>query len=269
MTTPKIVETKEILKERKMTEKAHPKFKNMFMHLMDETPDIVEKITEKQIVEETIKKQKREERITKATKKGIPKGAQKIEKLYQKTDKDNRMQMENIRIEKQKKENDIKKQENEDKNKIKSQAELSKFKVPKLSKNLTIEIPIGRTKKRRTQAVASFKRIMGKIMLAEKLTPKRKEKFEEFKTKKLPGMLKEDDTILDYLNHLIKFLKGKDILTYYTPCDPRKNKGPLLNRELSDKWQPPETVAQKDRLREESKTMAEKLYILNLKRKHG
>ena len=161
--------------------KAHPKFKNMFMHLMDETPDIVEKITEKQIVEETIKKQKREERITKATKKGIPKGAQKMEKLYQKTDKDNRMQMENIRIEKQKKENDIKKQEKEDKNKIKSQAELSKFKVPKLSKNITIKIQIERTKKRRRQAVASFKRIMGEIILAEKITPERKEKFKEFK----------------------------------------------------------------------------------------
>ena len=100
---------------------------------------------------------------------------------------------------------------------------------------------------------------MGKIILAEKLTPKRKEEFEEFKTQKLPGMLKEDDTILDYLNHLIKFLKGKDILTYYTPCDPSKDKEPLLNRELSDKWKPPKTVAQKDRLREESKTMAAKL----------
>ena len=76
---------------------------------------------------------------------------------------------------------------------------------------------------------------MGKIILAEKLTPERKEEFEEFKTQKLPGMLKEDDTILDYLNHLIKFLKGKDILTYYTPCDPSKDKEPWLNRKLSDK----------------------------------
>ena len=97
--------------------------------------------------------------------------------------------MENIRIEKQKKENDIKSQEKEDKNKIKSQAELSKFKVPKLSKNLTKEIQIERTKKRRRQAVASFKRIMGKIILAEKLTPERKVELEEFKEKKLPGML--------------------------------------------------------------------------------
>ena len=38
------------------------------MHLMDETPDIVEKITAKQKVEETIKKKKKEERIAKAGK---------------------------------------------------------------------------------------------------------------------------------------------------------------------------------------------------------
>ena len=76
------------------------------MHLMNETPDIVEKITERQIVEETIKQQKREDRITKATQKGIPEGIPKIGKIYQKTDKENRMKLENIRIEKQKKENE-------------------------------------------------------------------------------------------------------------------------------------------------------------------
>ena len=26
------------------------------------------------------------------------------------------------------------------------------------------------------------------------------------------------------LNHLLKFLKGRDILTWYTPCDPTKDK---------------------------------------------
>ena len=79
------------------------------MHLMDETPDIVEKITEKQVIEETIKKQKREEKITKATKNGIPEGVQKIGEVYQKTDKANRIQMENIRIEKQHTEDKLKK----------------------------------------------------------------------------------------------------------------------------------------------------------------
>ena len=59
----------------------------MFMHLMDETPDIVEKITEKQVLEKTIKKQKSEERITKATTNVIPEGVQKIGKIYQKRTK--------------------------------------------------------------------------------------------------------------------------------------------------------------------------------------
>ena len=100
---------------------------------------------------------------------------------------------------------------------------------------------------------------MGRIILAVKLTREKQKEFEHFKTNKLPGMIKNDDTILDYLNYQIKFLKGKDILTYYTPCDPSKDKEPLLNRELSDKWQPPKTVAQKDRLKEESKTIAMKV----------
>ena len=92
--------------------------------------------------------------------------------------------------------------------------------------------------------------------------------FEEFKEKKLPGMLKEDDTILDYLNHLIKFLKGKDILTYYTPCDPTKDKEPWLNRKLSDKWKPRKTVAHKERLREEREIMAAKLLAEGPGEKH-
>ena len=57
--------------------RAHPEYVNVYMHLMDETPDIVEKITAKQKVEETIKKKKKEERITKATKKGIPNNRQR------------------------------------------------------------------------------------------------------------------------------------------------------------------------------------------------
>ena len=92
-----------------------------------------------------------------------------------------------------------------------------------------------------------------------KLTPEEEKKFLDFKNNELPQMMKLEDTLLDYLNYQVKFLKGKDILTYYTPCDPSKDKEPFLNRELSDKWQPPKTVAQKDRLKEESKTIAMKM----------
>ena len=51
----------------------------------------------------------------------------------------------------------------------------------------------------------------------------------------------------------------RNILTYYTPSDPTKVKEPLINRELSDKWSPPKTVALKDRLKEESKAIAIKV----------
>ena len=64
---------------------------------------------------------------------------------------------------------------------------------------------------------------------------------------------------MDYLNYQIKFLNGKDILTYYTPCDPTKDKEPLLSKELSQKWLPTKTVAQKDRLEKESKIIAMKV----------
>ena len=39
-------------------------------------------------------------------------------------------------------------------------------------------------------------------------------------------------TLLDELNLQIKYFKGVDILTYYTPSDPTKDKGPKLNRGL-------------------------------------
>ena len=64
---------------------------------------------------------------------------------------------------------------------------------------------------------------------------------------------------MDYLNYQVNFLKGKDILTYYTPCDPTKDKEPLLSKELSQKWLPAKTVAQKDQLEKESEIMAKKI----------
>ena len=108
-------------------------------------------------------------------------------------------------------------------------------------------------------AVGGYKRIMEKIILDAKLTPDRKEEFTEFKTNKLQGIIKGTDTILDYYNHLIIFLKGRSVLTWYTPCDPTKDKEPWLNRKLTDKWKPEKTVAQKNRLKEERKKMAEKI----------
>ena len=49
-----------------------------------------------------------------------------------------------------------------------------------------------------------------------------------------------------------------DILTHYTTCDPTKDKEPLLSYELSNKWLPVKTFAQKEQLVKEIKTMAKK-----------
>ena len=215
------------------------------MHLMDETPKIVEKLTEQKLIEEATKKQKKELKDIKIISDRIPVGVPKIGEVYKTTDKVSRMETEKNRIEKQHIENTTKKKEKEDKNRIKTQAELSKYKVPKLNKNLVTEIHIERSAKKRRQHTAAYKRIMLRIILAEKLTPEKWEEFLDFKTNELPGMMKMDDTLLDYLNYQIKFLKGKDILTYYTPCDTTKDKEPLLNRELSDKWLPPKQSAKR------------------------
>ena len=53
----------------------------------------------------------------------------------------------------------------------------------------------------------------------------------------IPGMditnlRQEGDTLVDNLNKRFKSLKGRDILTYYIPTDPTKEKEPLLNKTL-------------------------------------
>ena len=71
----------------------------------------------------------------------------------------------------------------------------------------------------------------------------------------LPTLL---EPILDELNLQIKYFKGVDILTYYTPSDPTKDKEPKLNSRLQKKWLPEKTVAHKQQLAKESETMARK-----------
>ena len=70
--------------------------------------------------------------------------------------------------------------------KIKTQAALSKFKVPKINKNLVTEIQVERSAKKRRQATAAYKRLMLRIILAEKLTREKWNEFENFKTNELP-----------------------------------------------------------------------------------
>ena len=63
------------------------------------------------------------------------------------------------------------------------------------------------------------------------------EKYICFLMVTLPTLLEPNYTIQ------IKYFKGVDILTYYTPSDPTKDKEPLLNYKLQKKWLPAKTVA--------------------------
>ena len=124
------------------------------------------------------------------------------------------MKIDREREEKQKIEDDKHKKEYEKKNKIKTKIELTNFKEPKISKNLETEIQIERTFAERRRAVGAYTRIMEKIILDSKISPERKDEFIEFETNKLKEITKSTDTLLDYYNHLIIFLKGKSILTW-------------------------------------------------------
>ena len=214
------------------------------MHLMDETPDIIEKITEEEKNENEIKRGKKEERIKLAEEKRTTEKAKKMEEIYETTTKEERMKIDREREEKQKIEEDKNKKEYEKKHRIKSKLELTKFKEAKISKNLETEIQIERTFAERRRKIEAFKRIMENIILDAKLTPEREKEYIEFRENKLKD-ISSKSTLLDYYNHLIIFLKGRSVLTWYTPCDPNKDREPWLDKKLTDMWKPEKTVAQR------------------------
>ena len=72
------------------------------MHLMEETPKIVETITKQKILKETTKIQKKDLKQTKMVTDKIPVGLPKIGEVYKTTDKEKRMELENNRIEEKK-----------------------------------------------------------------------------------------------------------------------------------------------------------------------
>ena len=96
---------------------------------------------------------------------------------------------------------------------------------------------------------------MENILLDAKLTPEREKEYIEFRENKLKEITKSKNILLDYYNHLIIFLKGISVLTWYTPCDPNKDKEPWLDTKLTDKWMPEKTVAQKKQLKKERQKM--------------
>ena len=84
------------------------------------------------------------------------------------------------------------------------------------------------------------------------MTSEEMDNYVKFITGTLPLLMKPGDTLMDELNLHIKYFKGVDILTYYTPTDPTKDKEPILNKTLQNKWLPQRTVAQKIQLEKES-----------------
>ena len=97
------IKRKENDKKDAERKKAHPTYKNMYMHLTDETPDIIEKITEEEKAENKIKKKRKEERIKMAEEKRIPEKTKKLEEIYKTTSKEERMKIGQEREEKRKK----------------------------------------------------------------------------------------------------------------------------------------------------------------------
>ena len=77
--------------------KAHPNYKNIYMHLIDETPDIIEKITEEAKKEDEIKIKRKEERKKVADEKRATEKTKKMEELYETTTKEERMKLDRER----------------------------------------------------------------------------------------------------------------------------------------------------------------------------
>ena len=107
-------------------------------------------------------------------------------------------------------------------------------------------IKIERTKDKRKYVYKDFERIMSKIITEAQmeLTEEEKTKLTEFIIT-TPTMMKQGDKYVDTLNRIIKYLKGRDILSYYIPENPDKEKEPILNRELQRKYSLPKSEAQR------------------------
>ena len=75
------------------------------------------------------------------------------------------------------------------------------------------------------------------------------------------------DNILDELNRVIFYLKGRGILSYYVPKNPNKEIEPILNGELQRKFLLPKSEAQQQRNKPQSQTKPENWLKLGPKSK--
>ena len=71
-----------------------------------------------------------------------------------------------------------------------------------------------------------------------------------------------EDRFVDALNRIIKYLKGKEILSYYIPENPTKEKEPILSRELQRKYLLPKSEAQRQQNKQQSESRAIKLLTM-------
>ena len=86
------------------------------------------------------------------------------------------------------------------------------------------------------------------------MTPEKNAEFVKLMIWTIPTLRQKGDIVIDDLNRQIRFIKGIDILTYYTPTDPTKEKEPLLNRNLQRKLLPEKTFEQKQQNAKKSMT---------------
>ena len=78
----------------------------------------------------------------------------------------------------------------------------------------------------------------------------------------LPTKMTPEDRFVDALNRIIKYLKGKEILSYYIPENPTKEKEPILSRELQRKYLLPKSEAQRQQNKQQSESRAIKLLTM-------
>merc|ERR1712086_1066924 len=97
--------------------------------------------------------------------------------LFGKVTKEERIELETERANRQKQEQDLKRSIFIEKNRIKSGAELKKYKETKLNKNLKVEIQIVRTTAQRRRMMEAYRKIIIKVIENSDLTKKNEQEY--------------------------------------------------------------------------------------------
>merc|ERR1711892_827696 len=244
-------------KEREI-KKTNNNYKNAFTILMDETTAKIEKITE---IEKQNNIEKENRKIAKEKLEAedrVELNTKKMEDLFNEITKEERIELETERANRQKQEQDLKRSLFIEKNRIKTGAELKKYKETKLNKNLKVEIQIVRTTAQRRRMMEAYRKLMKKII--DNSTLKKKDELEFIKLcQDQINHVATKSNLLDWNNKVIMLLRGESVLTWYTPCDKTKDKEPWLDLRLTEKWLPQRTSVQKELLKDERQKGAIKI----------